>query len=235
MNQGRPKRTFERCSIEKEVEDFCGWDFLLKILQACCDDFERALVATLFETGCRASELVLLRRSHFLLDVHPKLIVMDGVPVVKKYEKIGEIIDSKGKKRWITRKREAYRTFPIRRDEPLVKPMLDWVLRIRSGPIFPQLLEVSNPRHRLLYIIRTIGRRMEDMGIERVPFSRIPPSKLHPHWFRDQRVRQLKYDYGFQPLDLAAFFRWEVPQLAVIRIYGMPGWRELALRMGVRV
>ena len=225
---------FSRVSISRDVQDFCGWNFLLEIISACRTPSEKGLVATLFETGCRVSELLMLKKSNFILDMHPELIVMDGVPVLKKYRKIDEVPDPQKKsgRRWVTEPVVRYRTFPIKKSEPLVKPMLDWLEKVRGEKVFPQFDRVKNKRHKVLYLIREIGSRIKR---ERIPFSQIPPNKLHPHWFRDQRARQLKVDYRFDSLDLAGFFDWEMPQLGAVPEYAKPGWRELAWKMGVEV
>ena len=225
---------FKRVSISKDVQDFCGWNFLLEIMDACRTSFEKALIATLFESGCRVSELLMLKKHNFLLDIHPELIVVDGAPVLKKYKKVDEVPDPKRKsgKRWITQHVVKYRTFPIKRSEPLVEPMLDWMEKVRGEKLFPQFDKVKNKRHKVLHIIRGIGSRIKR---ERIPFTQVPPSKLWPHWFRDQRARQLSVDYGFTPIDLAGFFDWEMPQLGVVPHYTKPGWRQLARKMGVRI
>jgi len=225
---------FERVSISKKVQGWCGWSFLLEIIDACRSPFERGLVATLFETGCRVSELLMLRKDNFLFDQHPELIVVDGAPVLKKYEKVDEIPDPKKKsgKKWITKPVERYRTFPIKKSEPLVEPMLEWLDKVERGKLFPQFDKVKNKRHKVLHIIRKIGSRIKR---ERIPYTRVPPNKLWPHWFRDQRARQLTWDYGFAPIDLAGFFNWEMPQLGVIPHYTKPDWRELAKKMGVDI
>ncbi|MCW1309875.1 MAG: hypothetical protein QXP04_04230 [Candidatus Nanoarchaeia archaeon] len=91
---------------------FCGWDFLKKIQQGCRDDIERSLIATLFETGGRPSEIVLLSNKNFIFK--DQFIIVENMPL-----KRGRTM--------------SYRTFPIPRNEPLVEEML-LAFRISEQP-----------------------------------------------------------------------------------------------------
>jgi len=217
---------FVRVSVENDVQDFCGWDFLIKLVNTCKNDFQKALIAFLFETGCRVSELLMLKKHNFFLDIHPELIVVDKIPVLKKYKrvKIGNKV--------VIQKVKSYRTIPIKKSEPLAELMLSWLEKTKKDDLFPQLERVKNKRHKVLYIIRKIGSSLRN---KEIPSTTVPSDKLWPHWFRSQRARQLVWDYDFTPIDLAAFFNWEIKPLGMIPTYAKPGWRQLALKMGVDV
>ena len=48
-----------------EIESFCGWDYLLNLIDKCEWLRDKALVSTLFETGGRVSEVLKLKTSNF--------------------------------------------------------------------------------------------------------------------------------------------------------------------------
>jgi len=87
------------------VTRFCGWDTLLQLVEKCCRE-TAALIAVIFETGCRVSETLLLRGDMF--HVEGDRVNVYGIPVLKK-------------------RGMATRNVPIRRDEVLVPIMLEWV------------------------------------------------------------------------------------------------------------
>ena len=43
------------------IENFCGWDYLLKIVYKCHLNRNKALISALFETGGRVSEVLKLK------------------------------------------------------------------------------------------------------------------------------------------------------------------------------
>ena len=47
------------------VESFCGWDFLADLVKKCEWSRDRELVAALFETGGRVSEVIRLETRMF--------------------------------------------------------------------------------------------------------------------------------------------------------------------------
>jgi len=207
------EKGYKARSIDKDIEAFCGWNFLIKLIKACVNPFERGLIAGLFETGCRVSELNQLTKKHVNLKVHPKLVVMEHVPVIKRYSR-------KLKKRF-----KAYRTFAFRRDEPLAFYFIYWVRNCPSNRLYPY------SRVRIFQIVREIGSRLGG----KVPFSNISCSQLYPHWFRAQRARQLRHDYKFTDEELRDWFGWKMTKAGMPAIYGKSSWMEQAEKMGVRV
>lgn len=225
----------------KEVTEFCGWDFLKMMVEAGATKRDRALIAGAFLTGGRISEVLSLRREHFVLDEDEQYIVVRAMPRVKCFEKVsacrkwkcanhckvrwnqqpsqklyekhGEITEYPG---WITRPVPEYRTFPIPKSEPLVEEFLEYLHRFDEWgekPIY------NIKRFRAYQILTGIG---ETLG------ARTPP-----HWFRAQRASQLAYEYAFDVSDLLEFFRWQDLKMAVH--YASKGYRVLAKKMVSKV
>jgi len=96
---------YHRRSMEV-VDDFCGWDTLLRLVHRADDKMKKALIATLFETGGRANEVLSLRPTQF--SDRGYYISVINMLVLKKRQK-------------------NRRTFPILKTDPLVPFMMDWV------------------------------------------------------------------------------------------------------------
>ena len=203
-------------SIERDVQSFCGWDFLLELIKACPDMEHKGVIAGLFLTGCRVSELIRLRLDNVSFEYLPKLLLFKDVPVLKRYSR-------KTGKRYVD-----YRTFPVKYDEPLVPFFVDYYKYMeRRGE------KLLYPYHRstIFRMVRTVGYLVN----RRVPFSNIHSSQLYPHWFRAQRASQLKIDYGFDLDALREFFGWKMRNVGVPVIYAKVGWIGLARKMGIDI
>lgn len=213
-------------SVEKDIRGFCGWKFLLNFIRNTPLPY-RGFIACLFETGGRISEVLQLRRRNFYFDLHPELIVVDGMPVVKKYKKVGEVEDPSRKsgKRWVTKKTKDTRTFPIKKSEPLTPYLINHIKRSKDKLFFMNRLEA-------LRLIRNVGKSLKEQD---VPFSSITASQIYCHWFRAQRASQLKSEYNFDALALASFFRWKMPGMGTIPVYTYLSWEEMARRMNVKI
>lgn len=196
-------------SIERDIEAFCGWDFLLDLVNAARSTIDKALVAGLFLTGCRISELILLKPEQFNLGFDKDFIIVERCPVLKRYSR-------KERKSMSTQ-----RTFPIRRDEPLVPYLVNAIKNPVSKLLFPYT------RQTVFLRVRAIGRRLDS----KVPFSNIHSSQIYPHWFRAQRARQLRYEYGFSDEELRDWFGWKVTEAGMPAIYGKLSCLELMKKM----
>lgn len=194
--------------VDKDVREFCGWPKLMEILSRASPGRDRALIATIFLTGGRISEVLLLRRSSFNLS-EPTVIVVKSMRVLKRFRKVGEKI-VEGKKRWITEELEDYRSFPISRKEPPVPILEEWLGGLKGEE---KLFDIS--RVKAFQIVRGLGK------------------ELYPHWFRAQRACQLAVDYGFDLHELMDYFYWKDIKIAMH--YSKLGWRGLAKKMVARV
>jgi len=185
------------------VESFCGWDYLLELIAKCECTRDKGLISALFETGGRVSEVLELKKANFV--IQEPYIIVKAMPVLKRYEKVGERFDDEGKKRWVTRRKKGYRTFPIHTKEPLCSKLIDHVINLESEHLF---------RVGRVQVYRIVT------GIDK---------NIFPHWFRAQRASQLAVEYGFDMHDLVDFFNWKSLGTAVH--YSRMGWKGLATKM----
>jgi integrase len=167
-----------------EIEEFVGWRTIMKLIDECentpyydnpnCLKFatperleelrkrlverDKALIATLFATGGRVSEVLMLRTENFVIE--PERILVERMPLLKQIKRSQVIIDKKGYKpegllgrlyKWSAKENawiatETVRTlelgrrlrFPIPLFEPTSPYLLDWLskpgLSQRNGP-----------------------------------------------------------------------------------------------------
>ena len=140
----RPKHPRKEHSVKRDVRGFCGWPKLLEIVKRAerkspktyPKGFLPALIAALFETGGRVSEVLQLRPENFDLDSSPDFIVIKDMPLVKRKKK--SAITS--------------RTFPIKRSDPLCQVLVNWVNK--CAPKKPLFL-VS--RSKVFVMVRSLG------------------------------------------------------------------------------
>lgn len=192
---------YSRRSVE-EIQTFCGWDYLADLVEKTDNTRDQALIAFLFETGGRVKEVLSLEKRHFRFEGN--YIIVLAMPVIKRYEKIDKYQDEEGKTRWVTKRKEGYRTFPIHIKEPLVPYLTDW-LEQKDKKLF------RIGRVRVYQII-----------------TKLEP-KIYPHWFRAQRASQLALEYGLTVHELVDFFNWKNLEIAIH--YSRMGWKGLATKM----
>jgi len=220
---------YERVSVETDIKEFCGWDFLLGIIRECENtpySFDReyfvkrdkGLITALFLTGGRVIEVLELRKRNFELD-DPEWIIVRGMRVAKRYKKIGEYMDKEGNTRWITEtKFEPRGRFPIPRKEPLVPYLLDHLNQV-DDYLFPSPKTTKKRPHmtttRAYQIVNNVGKRL---GVH-----------LYDHWFRAQRACQLAEEYEFELHDLLDFFGWK--HIETARRYSRLSTRTLKQRI----
>lgn len=219
------EKGFKTISATEEVISFCGWDYLLRLIGLCSSNFERGLISCIFETGGRISEVIGLSRSNFDFDTHPKLIVVRNMNLLKRWRKNKET----GK----TTRIRAYRTFPIRLDEPLAPYVREWI----SECTLERPFGVS--RSKAFLMVRGVGSKL---GREPIPNTLkkdgsrpLYSSELAPHILRAERASQLAEDYGFEVFSLNQFFGWRPKRTSMAERYAGMGWKGLARAMGVEV
>lgn len=197
-----PKHKYTRRSVE-DIETFCGWHYLINLTESAIKDRDRALISLLFETGGRVNEVLKLAFNNFVFlnDV----IVVAGMPVLKRFE----FIKVKGKRTGKTKPKKKFRTFPIKRIEPLVRYFENYV-KAKQG--FKTIFKIGRKR---VYQIVT--------GLD---------SNIWPHWLRAQRASQLALEYGLNTHALVEYFEWI--DLKTALHYSRFGWRGLAFLMGIK-
>jgi hypothetical protein len=238
-------------SVDRDIDAFCGWPFLEDLIGTASTAFLQALIGALFETGGRISEVLSLQRWNIDLGLHPEVAVVKNMQLLKRFKAVAkttkwkcvghcnkrwnkkpslyeyQIHNIQEYEGWITETVKDHRTFPIRLDEPLAAPFIDWVKKFR------------NPNARLFKIRRSAAYvRIKKVGQnlnKPIPFSSIHSSQLFDHFFRAQRACQLAFDYGFTDTDLDRFFGWKERRPRMSKKYASLGWIGLARKMGVKV
>jgi len=181
-----PKR-----SVLHDVEEFCGYHILLKILSATSDEMLQALIGLLFETGGRISEVLQLTPRHFDT-TDPDAVIIKRMPVIKRHRR---------KKRpdgsTYTVSEDFTRTIPIMRTSPL----LSFIGRyVRTKKLDEHLFTIS--RGVAYHKINNLGKLLD------------PPLHLYNHWFRAQKACQLAQDHEYGVFELMDFFKWKDPKMA---------------------
>jgi hypothetical protein len=186
-----------------QIEGFAGWTKIVGLVERAQsrEYFGRrdgALLATLFLTGGRVSEVVRssfptesgelveygLKKSNFRVD--GDFVVVERMRVLKQYSTLDTWFDREtGMKVHRTDRSLVFRNFAFPKDEPLVYVLTGWLETL--GPddyLFP-----LSSRHAYRIVVQT------DRGV-------------WPHWFRSQRASQLAMEYGFGLNQLMRFFLW---------------------------
>jgi len=251
---------YKRGSIKKDSDTFLGYKYLernifdpLKPSSSTTKTstsqwrMYQALIAALFQTGGRISEVLDLQRSNFFLNTHPDLVVIQRMLLLKRYEKIdeyweyvdkqprqmatgaltkiGRMFKKHGKKyrrkRWKTKNIEERRDLSFPKTEPLyVKYLLPYLKNVKEGKLF-------KVKYNSVYSV------LHKLPVEESkPFS--TPKYYNPHWFRGQRAAQLRIEYGFDTLDLKNFFGWKSDDMAgyYARLGGIPIGEKMLRRIG---
>ena len=232
--------SYTRASV-KTVLRFVGWGTLMDMVNECMNTpykvspawepessyaeehrakltrRDQALIATLFLTGGRVSEVISLRKNNFNLHASPYAIEVTDMLREKSFRKIDEVELPNGKKRWITEKIMATRRdFPILKNEALVPYLTSWLDHV-DDYLFPSPKGSRDhlTRIRVYQIVKDLGKRVGET--------------IWPHWFRSQRASQLASEYGFDLHALIDFFDWKDVETALT--YSRLGSKKLTAMM----
>lgn len=225
---------YKRLSVKEYVEGFCGWEALTELVSHIYDLRDKAFVSALFLTGGRVSEVLALRKHNFEIHREQGLIIVRGMPLLKRYKKIAPAKD--GKRKWITERLiKTRKPFPILIKEPLTPFLLSWLDKCEDL-LFPSPYKEGEPLTRFwgYKFIRKLDSRLplslkQKLGLVRRQGSRENVLHLWLHWFRSQRASQLVDDYNYEVIDLIDYFSWERHDTALT--YARRGWRGLASKM----
>ena len=78
-------------SVEKDVQGFCGWDFLMELVETAPTPLMAAIISAQVSTGGRISEVLELRKWNIDTTLHDEVVVIKNMPLKKRFEKVGEI------------------------------------------------------------------------------------------------------------------------------------------------
>ena len=214
-------------SVE-EIDEFCGWDFIEKLIRIVGNEEVRKFIILAFKTGGRSVEVLNLKPDYF--KIKGKSIV-GKYPVAKSYEKVREVTkwrcighckmrwDSPPDKEtaeryghvveeyrgWETKPRTRWRSFSFLLDEPLSDEFLQFLDNISVEAKYPTIYKY----------LRSAGELMGE--------------KITPHWLRGQRACQLVADYDFREMELMEWFEWKDYSTALR--YAKLGYRKLEEKM----
>lgn len=248
-------------SVDLDIVAFCGWDFLIDLLEACESsgfgggdppEFMQGLLSGLFGTGGRISEVLALRT--WMVDPYlcDKVVVIKQMPLLKRFEKVGDVKKWKCvghcSRRWNRKPTpQEYKEHKIKEYTGwTTKPIMDhrtFPIRV-DEPATPYFIdwwkrkvkakeEVLFPINRSAAFVRVrnVGKRLD----KDIPFCNIRSSLIYDHWFRAERACQLAFDYGFDKDDMNEFFQWKERKPSMAVKYASLGWKGLAKKMDVDV
>ena len=199
---------YTRHSVEADTKlaGWIGWKKFGEILAIAEQQgkLEKTLVLTAFKLGGRITEILAAHRSMFSIledDVSGETaLVVEGLPLGKRWIKTGEYLDPKGVKRLYTQKVEAFRTFGL-------------VVSDDREPYSQEFLELIKKNSDLLF--------KSPYGKLDKPYSRVRAYQLinglskkvglymYPHLLRAWRASQLARDYGWKEGKLMEWFDWK--------------------------
>ena len=246
-------RTYSRHSVEKDVKHFCGWPLLLKMVGYAKTKHQKWLIAALFETGGRVSEVLRLTTRMFTLvkDAKPPILIVQGMPLVKKFNKVGEFMEclkchtwnskgavncekcgenllKNGQKRFETeRLQEERNEFVIRLDEPLAKILAQAIvetIKRYEKELIPKPLIFYNS-----YTEKSYNRRWAYKVLRKI--GKKAGSYFYPHRLRAERACHLASTLKAE--SLLEWFSWEHWKTA--KRYAKKGAVGLAKELGVEL
>jgi hypothetical protein len=183
--------------MEKIPPHYCGDEFLESLIttsdtikrkgwdEEYRKKYDRALIASLFLTGGRATEVLKLRTSSF--DFQNKEATNNDAFLVKEF-----VLMKRGTKE---KRLHVTHTFPIWYDDPLVGYLREWIDEM-DGRLFPSQIDKNSPLSYdslRKYVIK-IGRCLDN-----APF-------ITPEYFRRQRELHLAEKRGFTLSNIKAYF-----------------------------
>jgi integrase len=246
------KSKFNRKSITRTKPTFPGWNVLLRLIHETENTLyykgtkflgdrpevsvqearfhlqqrDRGLLAATFELGSRIAEVVRLERNMFT--VEEDRIVVKGVPIVKHWKKVGEILEEwEGVDRpsdsswhwsykfdnWVRRR---YKTEPVfvqrnvlelPKFEPLIPYLEKWLDAVEKGFLFPSSRSEGYLSEKRCYqILRSLG---EKIGLKKYDENgNVINLHVAPHTVRSWRASQLASEYSWRNFRLKQFFGW---------------------------
>jgi integrase len=212
---------------------FVGWEKLIEICSKIHSHKKimQEVFATAFLTGGRISEVLNLKKKNFRIEEDQ--IIVEGMRLLKRYEKTEEYIEWRDKKpkgafsklykfdegsgRWYRKryktklKREFRPAFSFPKREPLVPLLLRRLEEIEDEELlFPSLLKS--------YKNYPISRQLVNEDFSKVIIGHDDQGEVHlyPHWLRAQRASCLISFYGMSVEEMMEWFGWSEAKTALM-------------------
>jgi len=211
-NPGEQKRTIYKTF--RSMGGFCGWDMMEDTHNAISEPETRQIFNGIYELGCRAMELPLLTRGQVDLTSSDTWVRIRAMYVLKQKEVIHlqnadgtPLLRADGKKKYTFNSIPGYRTFPIRKDNPLAQDFINYVKKFSN--------KTKNDRDRVLYPytynqiyyrIATIGMKLPEWET-RANWCKYK-GEWWPHRLRGERACQLIRDLRYDIFRLKGWFGW---------------------------
>jgi len=180
----------DRRSVEHDLPDWPGWPKFLKYLdyaeKAPYPEDSKLYFLLLFETGCRASEVIELKLSMFKFN--DEAIVCENAPVLKK-------------------KKRDTRDIIMKLDElnPLGYELIDLLEACKTEYLLPKRLpfnrDIIGDKHTSS---RTVYNRISEIHKD-----------LWPHGVRGYRASMLVHERDFRVQQLVSWFKWVKADTAI--------------------
>jgi hypothetical protein len=127
---------YHRLNVEDYIEEFCGWTALTELFELVYDEKQKAFFITMFLTGGRVTEVLLLKKNNFTVLPEEGIIKVTDMRLLKRYEKLDGYVDAEGNNRWHTDKITAFRdTFTIDRREPFTKILEHYLKQVNDSKL----------------------------------------------------------------------------------------------------
>ena len=207
----------ERRTISKTFRSFggfCGWHSILESHNNTPERKTQEIFNGIFQLGCRAMELPLLTRGQVDLYSSDIWIRIRGMYVLKQkevlylYNKDGEpLLRQDGKKKYTFKSKAGYRTFPIRKDNPLAEIFMEYVRKFpnktqkdKATILYPYTY------NQIYYRIATIEMKLPEWET-RANWCKYK-GPWWPHRLRGERACQLIRDLRHDVFRLMGWFGW---------------------------
>jgi len=219
-NPGGRNRTIK--DTFRSMGGFCGWDVIEDTYNNIANSETKQIFNGIFELGCRAMELPLLTRGQVDLDSSDTWIRIRAMYVLKQKEILylensdgSPMLGADGKRKYTFNSIPGYRSFPIRKDNPLAQPFIDYVKK------FPNKSKSDRETILYPYTYNQIYYRIATIGMELPEWESSANWTYYkgpwwPHRLRGERACQLIRDLRFDLFRLMGWFGWSSEDMPVM-------------------
>jgi len=211
------REDYNRRSVERDVDTFCGWQTLTEIVNTTDRHITQDLIATGFKVAGRISETLQLKKEMFELHPENNQIIVRRFPILKRYKAVDSYIECGRCKEWnnkfdvecgncganlIHGGKRHYVTKPL----PFYRKPFTFPYDEKLNEFLFRRLEQSDD---LLFVNLDTGRPYSRQWA----YTQIRPlgekvglgHHLYNHWLRAERLSQLGEEYGMDELELKGF------------------------------